>query len=96
MILPVAISSSSAFAPLASCSGSRVTSLASVDDLLDVGQQLVGVGAHVGDVAGLPQRLLDAVEAGEVLALGSWSPSRPSISGSRSPKLSATGSIRSQ
>ena len=27
---------------------------------------------------------------------GSWSPSRPSMSGSRSPKLSATGSIRSQ
>ena len=39
-------------------------------DLRDVALQLVGVGAHVGDVAGLPQGLLDPVVAGEVLALG--------------------------
>src|SRR3954468_151435 len=39
-------------------------------DLLHVGQQLVGVRAHGRDVAGLPQRLLDPVEPGEVLALG--------------------------
>ncbi len=44
--------------------------LAELDDLLDVGEELVGVLVHALGVARHPELLLDAVPAGEVDALG--------------------------
>ena len=63
-------------------------------DRRDVGEQLVGDGAAVGLESVDPEVLLEPVETGELQPSATTS-SRPSMAGSRSPKDSATGSMRS-